>query len=92
MANEERSKLEGTTHCRCGVKWGLHGRELEVKLKYECVACGKQIGVTKCKMFIPNQCIERYNEKGNYCDACNFKASQHIHSSSFMDLFKNKPK
>lgn len=75
MSNEERSRLEGTTHCRCGAKWGEHCLPIIYDIKYNCVVCGKEIGVWrdsgKDKIFVPNQFKERYEEKGNYCDRCN---------------------
>lgn len=95
MAREEESKLNGTTHCHCGIEWGKHCNEIDINIKYHCVACDNEIGVRKNKMFIPNQCYQRYIEKGNYCDKCNNNASKHTKSSSeldFLQLFKHKQK
>ena len=79
--------------CRCGVKWGEHRTEWSLwNMKPNCVACGKEIGRTKCEEFIPNQCQERYIEKGNYCDKCSNKCNLHTKSSDFNELFKNKQK
>jgi hypothetical protein len=91
---EDQSNLD-PIFCRCGRKWGEHTSEWSLwGMKPNCVACGELIGRNKYGTLIQNQCQERYIEKGNYCDKCNNKASQHTHSSdlSFEELFKNKQK
>jgi hypothetical protein len=82
------------TFCRCGSQWGKHITDWSVDgMKLDCVACGIEIGVYKQKMFIPNQCVVRYKEKGNYCDKCNNKSNKNKKCNlAFFELFKNKPK
>jgi hypothetical protein len=95
MAREQESKLDGTTHCHCGYKWGEHPTEWTFDgMKRHCAMCGEEIGVIKGKVFIANQCEERYIEKGNYCDRCSGKCNKVTQSGelSFYELFKNKLK
>ena len=95
MTRVERERLENTTHCRCGAKWGEHPTEWSLNgMKPDCVVCGNEIGIIKCKQFIPNQCCERYIDKGNLCDKCGGKCNKKYSSSdeSFYELFKNKIK
>jgi len=80
--------------CRCGVRWGEHPNGWILwGMKPNCCVCGEEIGVTKYREFIPNQCQKRYIEKGNYCDKCNAKCHTTKSSNlSFSELFKNKQK
>ena len=81
------------TYCRCGNKWNNHQTGFTIdNMKPDCVICSKPIGVIRGEMFVPNQYPERYMIKGNYCDKCNNKCGEKIHSDnlSFWELFKNK--
>jgi hypothetical protein len=94
--NTKKAREElNPTHCRCGIEWGKHPTDWSPNgMKYQCAMCGKDIGRMKNGDYLPNQCLQRYREKGNYCDTCNYRCGQKTHSSnkSFCELFKNKLK
>lgn len=74
MAKEHLSEIANTTKCRCGIKWGHHCNEPEIRIKNYCVACGELI-CRKVKdngglRIIPTQTFQRYCDYGNYCNQC----------------------
>jgi len=82
MANEERSKLNGTTHCRCGAKWGEHKTEFDFNRMLDgcCICCG-YIG----------ESLERYRDRGNYCPKCNSASERNWRNNpcTFAELIEN---